>query len=170
MKVLKALLAPFRWLGTMVGALIYDLFRPVFPPRDVSQRSVVEPNAKVTAANAPVVQLPNEVTTVMALVAGVLAGLLKADILNIFTGEVRDTIVIAIAVLGVFVGPLTGAAWRNALHLSASVTFGIQSGVAVLAVLAAQITDATVAAVLLGVLAFAGTLGFGPGTVVAVRR
>jgi hypothetical protein len=107
------------------------------------------------------ITLPTWATTVIALIAGVLVALnqttfdFDATWKNVFT-------VALIFIGGLGISPLTGNAFRNALHLPQNVITLISAGSAALAVGVTTFGwSSTTQAIVTGVLAVLATLGFG---------
>lgn len=104
---------------------------------------------------------PSWVTTVLALLAGALS------VLNQTTFDLgspwRNVLAIALVfIAGLGIGPLTGSAFRTALHLSQNLSVLISSGLGALSIIVVTIHMSTgVHAVILFVITTAAGLGFG---------
>lgn len=113
------------------------------------------------------VQLPSIPTAILGAVAGVLVALLQ---FKVFGGNVavNNYISIVVAGIGVFVSPITGAAFRKLLHLSAALSTAANGIIGVAVVLSTQVPSETVRGALIVALGVASWLGFGPSVVSGV--
>lgn len=114
--------------------------------------------------------LPSIPTAALGIIAGILAGLLGSHLLDLFGLNVDRSLAIALAAIGSITGPLSGPAFRNAIHfpkkwLPAAVA--IASGIGILA---AQIGDVQVQGILEGIVAFASWVLLGPGAAAGATR
>lgn len=121
--------------------------------------------AQVTFASTPiksgVVTLPAVATLILSLIAGVLSVLNQTTFG--FPAPWGTSLTIALLFLSsIGISPLTGANFRNALHLPASVIMVVSAAIAAGGTAALNISDSTTRAVVIGILTVLAGLGFGP--------
>lgn len=123
-------------------------------------------------APSPTVSLPSAATLILGLIAGVLTGLVHSSFgFGAPWANYASITLVFISALGV--SPLVGTAFRNALHLPPTISLIITAALTAAAVGATQIgLSVTDVAIVQGVVAFVGTLGFGivPVPPMSMRR
>lgn len=113
--------------------------------------------------------LPSGLTTVLGLVAGVLAVLTQTTFG--FPAKWASFVTVALVFLaGLGISPLVGSSFRSVLHLSQAASLVISSGLSALAVAVTTFSLSTgLKGILEGVLAFASALGFAPSIVAGAK-
>jgi hypothetical protein len=109
------------------------------------------------------------VLSAFAVIAAVLAGLLRVHAFDVFGHTPDNYVSVALAVLGAVVGPITSGQFVAIVHVSAKVASAISFVLLVAQTLLVQIHDPKTSAILVGIVTFAAWLGFGPGTVAKVK-
>lgn len=116
-------------------------------------------------ASSPI-NIPTAAVWGLGIVGGVLTGSLRSHALDVFGLPADNYVGVALAVVTSFVGPFLGPSFRNAVHLKPWIVSVIGVVLLIAQTLLVQVHGTELSAILMALITFFATIGFGPGQVV----